>query len=54
MIAAVNGPAAGGGLALALASDIRIAATSARFNVAFVRLGLSGLRHRHELAPARD
>ena len=42
VIAAVNGPAAGGGLALALASDIRIAATSAKFNVAFVRIGLSG------------
>lgn len=38
----MNGPAAGGGLALALASDVRIAAASARFNVAFVRLGLSG------------
>ena len=42
VIAAVNGPAAGGGLALTLASDVRIAAASARFNVAFVRLGLSG------------
>ena len=42
VVAAVNGPASGGGLALALASDVRIAAASARFNVAFVRLGLSG------------
>jgi enoyl-CoA hydratase len=41
VIAAVNGAAAGGGFALVLASDIRIAAASARFNVAFIRLGLS-------------
>jgi enoyl-CoA hydratase len=42
IIAAVNGAASGGGLALTLASDVRVAAQSARFNVAFVRIGLSG------------
>jgi enoyl-CoA hydratase len=42
VIAAVNGPAAGGGLALALAADVRICAPDARFNVAFVRIGISG------------
>ena len=42
IIAAVNGPAAGGGLALVLGSDIRIACESAKFNVAFIRVGFSG------------
>lgn len=41
IIAAVNGPAAGGGFALVLGSDVRLAARSARFNAAFVRIGLS-------------
>jgi enoyl-CoA hydratase/carnithine racemase len=42
VIAAVNGPAVGGGLALALFSDIRISAASARYGVQFIKLGLSG------------
>ena len=42
IIAAVHGPAAGGGFAFALASDIRIAGESARMSVATIKLGLSG------------
>ena len=41
VISAVNGPAAGGGFALVLGSDIRLASRSARFNAAFIRIGLS-------------
>jgi enoyl-CoA hydratase/carnithine racemase len=39
-IAAVNGPAIGAGLCLALACDIRYAAAGARVGVPFVKLGL--------------
>src|SRR3954469_14351258 len=41
VIAAVNGPAAGFGLALALGSDIRFAAASAVFRIAFINIGAS-------------
>jgi 2-(1,2-epoxy-1,2-dihydrophenyl)acetyl-CoA isomerase len=41
-IAMINGPAAGAGLAFALACDLRIAGASARLVTAFVKVGFSG------------
>src|SRR3546814_12941575 len=41
-LAIVNGAAAGAGLALALACDMRIAASDAMMTTAYVRLALSG------------
>lgn len=41
VICAANGAASGGGFALLLGSDIRLASTTAKFNAAFVRIGLS-------------
>jgi 2-(1,2-epoxy-1,2-dihydrophenyl)acetyl-CoA isomerase len=62
LVVAVNGNAGGGGMSLALAGDIVLAAESARFTMAYTRVGLTpdgsstytlprliGLRHATEL-----
>src|SRR3984957_10002515 len=41
IVALIDGAAAGGGFALALASDIRIATPTTRMNAAFIKLGLT-------------
>jgi enoyl-CoA hydratase/carnithine racemase len=41
IISVVQGAASGGGFALALASDVRLATPDARMNAAFIRIGLS-------------
>lgn len=42
VVAAVNGPAAGAGMSLALACDVRIGTPSTSFSAAFIRVGLTG------------
>ncbi len=42
IIALVQGAAAGGGLAIALAADVIVAAETAAFHPAFIKIGLSG------------
>lgn len=42
VIGAINGVAAGGGFSIAMACDVRIAASGARFVGSFINVGLSG------------
>lgn len=43
VIAAINGPAYGGGMCLALGADIRVGSSNARFRAAGINNGLSGV-----------
>ncbi len=52
-IAAVNGPAIGAGLCLALACDLRYAAAGARLGAPFVKLGMHAGHGRHLPAAQR-
>ena len=42
IVSIVQGSASGGGFGIALASDIRLATPEARFNAAFIKIGVSG------------
>ena len=42
IVALVHGPAAGGGMAIAMSADIIVAGESAAFHSAFIKIGLSG------------
>jgi len=42
VVASLNGPAAGAGAAMALAADLRVAATTAKIAFLFVKVGLAG------------
>ena len=51
LIAVINGPAVGAGLALALAADVRFTCDAAKFSFNFVGLGLHpGMGSTHQLA----
>lgn len=42
IVAAIHGGCSGGGFALALAADVRVAARSVKMNAAFIKLGIGG------------
>jgi 2-(1,2-epoxy-1,2-dihydrophenyl)acetyl-CoA isomerase len=53
-LAVIPGPAAGAGLSLALACDMRIAADDAKLTTAFSKIGLSGARSPSRTTPTRS